>query len=163
MSMDMFDNVLDNTDENYPFSLSRKLILALLVTVGICVIALGIVFIWYKRKTTLSSSPMGNLIKLVPSLVGNTPSLDSLLPILSELASSRTRTKTTPTTDASRQTTPDELILLLFFLKQLRITATCIDTKAPSHSLISIYLNCTTTCTSCQGTSLQESKVKAYF
>ena len=46
---------------------------------------------------------MGNLIKLVPSLVGNTPSLDSLLPILSELASSRTTTKTTPTTAAPHQ------------------------------------------------------------
>ena len=82
MSMDMFDNILENIDENYPFTLSPKLTLALLVTVGICVIALGIIFIWYKGKTTLSTSTMGNLIKLVPSLVGNTPSLDSLLPIL---------------------------------------------------------------------------------
>ena len=101
MSMDMFDNVLDNIDENYPFTLSPKLILALLIAVGICVITLGIIFIWYKRKTTLSSSTMGNLIKLVPSLVGNTPSLDSLLPILSELATSRTRTKTTPATTST--------------------------------------------------------------
>ena len=64
MSMDMFDNIFDNIDENYPFTLSPKLILALLVTMGICMIALGIIFIWYKRKTTLSSSYMGNLIKL---------------------------------------------------------------------------------------------------
>ena len=35
MSMDMFDNVLENIDENYPFSLSSKLILALLVSMGI--------------------------------------------------------------------------------------------------------------------------------
>ena len=69
MSMDMFDNVIDNIDENYPFTLSSKLILALLVTVDMCVIALGIIFIWYKRKTTLSSSTMGNLIKLGPSVV----------------------------------------------------------------------------------------------
>ena len=82
MSMDMFDNIIDNIDENYPFTFSPKLILALLVTVGICVIALGIVFIWYKRKATLSSSTMRNLIKLVPSLAGNTPSLDSLLPMI---------------------------------------------------------------------------------
>ena len=86
MSMDMFDNVLENIDENYPFTLSPKLILALLITMGTCVIVLGIIFIWYKRKATLSSSTMGNLIKLVPSLVGDTSSLDSLLPILSELA-----------------------------------------------------------------------------
>ena len=40
MSMDMFDNIIDNIDEDYPFSLSPKIILALLVIVGICVIAL---------------------------------------------------------------------------------------------------------------------------
>ena len=52
MSMELFDNVLENIDEDYPFSLSPKLILALLITVGICVIAIGIIFIWYKRKTS---------------------------------------------------------------------------------------------------------------
>ena len=91
MSMDMFDNIIANIDEDYPFSLSPKIILALLVMVGICVVAQGIIFIWYKRKATLSSSTMGNLVKLVPSLAGNTPSLDLLLPMLSELASSRTK------------------------------------------------------------------------
>ena len=90
MSMDMFDNIIDNIDEDYPFSLPAKIILALFVIVGICVIALGIIFIWYKRKATLSST-MGNLVKLVPSLVDNTPSLDSLLPMLSKHASSRTK------------------------------------------------------------------------
>ena len=67
MSMDMFDNIIDNIDENNPFSLSPKIILTLLVVVGICVIALGIIFIWYKRKATFSSSTVGNLVKLVPS------------------------------------------------------------------------------------------------
>ena len=106
MSMDIFNNVVDNIDENYPFTLSPKLILALLVTVGICMIALGIVFIWYKRKTTLSSSTMENLIKLFPSLTDDTPSLNSLLPMLSELPSSRNKTKTTPiTTTTPCQTT----------------------------------------------------------
>ena len=52
---------------------------------------------------------MGNLIKLVPSLGSNTPSLDSLLPMLSELASSRTKSRTTPTTTL-HQATSDELI-----------------------------------------------------
>ena len=108
MSMDMFNNVLENIDQNYPFLLSPKVILALLITVGICVIALGVIFIWYKRKTTLSSSTMGNLIKLVPSLVDDTPSLNSLLPILSELTSYRTKTRTTPTTVSTlHQTTLD--------------------------------------------------------
>ena len=127
--MDMFDNVLDNIDENYPFTLSPKLILALLVTVGICVIALGIIFISYKRKTTLSSSTMGNLIKLVPSLADNTPSLDSLLPMLSELTSSRTRI--TPTTVTSHQTTSDELISSPVLVPKLQVTP-----SSPSTSTV---------------------------
>ena len=69
ISMEIFDNILENIDENYPFSLPPKLILALLVSVGVCVIAMGIIFIWYKRKTSLTSSTVGNLIKLVPSLM----------------------------------------------------------------------------------------------
>ena len=62
MSMEMFDNVTVNIDENYPLSLSPTLILALLVTVGVCVIALGIIFIWYKRKASLTTSTVGNLL-----------------------------------------------------------------------------------------------------
>ena len=130
MSMDMFNNVLENIDENYPFSLPPKLILALLITVGICVIALGVIFIWYKRKTTLSSSTMGNLIKPVPSLGDDTPSLNSLLPILSELTSSKTETKITPTTVSTLcQTTPDELILPPVLVPRLQVT-----TPSPSTS-----------------------------
>ena len=34
MSMELFDNVLENIDEDYPFSLPLKLILALLITMG---------------------------------------------------------------------------------------------------------------------------------
>ena len=83
--MDIFDKVLENIDENYPFSLSPKLILALLVVIGICFITFGIIFIWYKRKTSLTYSTVENLVKLVPSLIEKTPTLNSLLPILSEL------------------------------------------------------------------------------
>ena len=79
--MDMFESIVDNVDEDYPLSLSPKIILILLVVSGIFTIALGIIFIWYKRKATLSSSTVGNMVKLVPSLVGNTPSLNSLLPV----------------------------------------------------------------------------------
>ena len=85
MSMDIFDKVLENIDEKYPFLLSPKLILALLVAISICFITFGIIFIWYKRKTSLTSSTVGNLVKLVPSLIEKTPTLNSLLPILSEL------------------------------------------------------------------------------
>ena len=88
MSIEIFDNVLENIDEDYPFSLSPKVILASLISVGICVITIGIIFIWYKRKASLTSSMVGNLIKLVPSLNEKTPTLNSLLPILSELTSS---------------------------------------------------------------------------
>ena len=89
MSMELFENILENIDEDYPFSLSSKLILALLISVGICVIAIVIIFIWYKRKTSPTSSMVGNLIKLVPSLNEKIPTLNSLLPILSELTSSQ--------------------------------------------------------------------------
>ena len=89
MSMDIFKKVLENIDENYPFSMSPKLILALLVLTGVCTIVIGILFILYKRKTSFTSSTMGNLLKLIPSLKEKIPTLDSLLPILSELAPSQ--------------------------------------------------------------------------
>ena len=114
MSMEMFDNDLENIDENYPFSLSPTLILTLLVSVGIYVIALGVIFIWYKRKASLTSSTVGNLVKLYPSLSDKVPTLNSLLSILSELASSKNKAMITPTTVSPLpQTTPDELIELI--------------------------------------------------
>ena len=101
MSMDIFDKVLENIDEKYPFSLFPKLILALLVAIGLCFIVFGIIFIWYKRKTSLTSSMVGNLVKLVPSLIEKTPSLNSLLPILSELNfSENNQSKNTVTSTA---------------------------------------------------------------
>ena len=113
MSMEIFDKVLENIDENYPFSLSPKLILALLISVGICVISIGIIFIWYKRKTSLMSSTVEKLIKLVPSLNKKTPTLNSLLPILSELTSSENNENvfTPDAVSQLSQTPPDELIL----------------------------------------------------
>ena len=84
MSMDIFNKVLENIDENYPFSMSPKLILALLILTGLCTLVIGILFIWYKRKTSFTTSTMGNLLKLIPSLKEKIPSLDSLLPILAE-------------------------------------------------------------------------------
>ena len=68
MPMGIFKEALGNIDEKYPFSLSPKLILALLVTTGLCTLIIGILFIWYKRKTSLTSSTMGNLLNLIPSL-----------------------------------------------------------------------------------------------
>ena len=101
---------------------------------GIFVIALGVIFIWYKRKTTLSSCTRGNLVKLVPSLVCDTPSLDSLFPILLELTPYKTKTRTTPTTVSTlHQTTPDELILPPVLIPRLQVTPSSPSTSAVSQ------------------------------
>ena len=113
MSMDIFKNVLGNIDKNYPFSLSPNLILVLLVLTGVCTIVIGILFIWYKRKTSFISSTMGNLLKLIPSLKDKIPTLDSLLTILSELAPSQNikNALTTVAVPQLPQTPPNELVL----------------------------------------------------
>ena len=113
MSMEIFDNVLENIDKDYPFPLSPKLILASLISMGICVIAIGIIFIWYKRKASLTSSMVGNLIKLVPPLNEKTPTLNPLLPILSELTSLQNNENVITHVAVSQlsQTPLDELIL----------------------------------------------------
>ena len=128
MSMEIFDNVLENIDEDYPFSLSPRLILASLISMGICVIAIGIIFIWYKRKASLTSSTVGNLIKLVPSLNEKKPTMNSLLPILSELTSSQNNENViTPVTVSQLSQTPwDELILPPVLVPQLQM-----DTEKP--------------------------------
>ena len=113
MPMDIFKKVLGNIDEKYPFTMSPKLILALLVLTGLCTIIIGILFIWYKRKTSFTSSTMGNLLKLIPSLKEKIPTLDSLLPILSEQAPSQNTKNALPTIAVPQQPQPplDELIL----------------------------------------------------
>ena len=63
MPMDIFDKTLETIDEKYPFTLSPKLILALLILTGVCFIVFGVLFIWYKRKTTLATSTVGHLHK----------------------------------------------------------------------------------------------------
>ena len=136
MSMELFDNVLENINEDYPFSLSPKLILALLITRGICVIAIGIIFIWYKRKTSLTSSTVGNIIKLVPSLNEKIPTLNSLLPILSELTPSHNDDIISPVTVSHPlQTPPDELILPPTLIPKLQM-----ETTKPSTSASIPYL-----------------------
>ena len=126
MSMKLFDNVFENIDEDYPFSLSPKLILALLLLTGICFIAMGIIFIWYKRKTSLTTSTVGNLIKLVPSLTEKVPTLSSLLPILSELTPSQSnKNALTPVAvPQPSQTPPDELVLPPVMVPKLQMETT---------------------------------------
>ena len=131
MSMDIFKNVLENIDEKYPLSLSPKLILALLVLISVGTIAIGILFIWYKRKTSFTSSTMGNLHKVIPSLKENIPMLDSLLPILSELAPSPNN-KNALTPVIIPQTPPDELVLPFVLVPKLQME------KPPTYYICSI-------------------------
>ena len=110
MSMDIFDKTLETIDEYYPFTLSPKLLLALLILTGVCFIVFGILFIWYKRKTTLTTSTVGNLSKMTPSLTEKKPTLNSLLPILSELLPTNNKNTNVDTTTAvsCKPTTSDE-------------------------------------------------------
>ena len=135
MSMEIFDNVLENIDEDYPFSLSPKLILSLLVSIGICVIAIGIIFIWYKRKASLTSSTVGNLVKLVPSLNKKVPMLNSLLPILSEVTSFQNNGNvvTPVAVPQLSQTPPDELILRPVLVPQLQVATDKPAIDVPLH------------------------------
>ena len=94
MPMDIFDRTLETIDETYLFTLLPKLILALLTATGVCFVIFAILFIWYKRKTSLVTSAVGHSHKLIPSLKEQKPSLNSLLLILSEFVHP-TKTKTT--------------------------------------------------------------------
>ena len=138
MSMDIFNKALENIDENYPFSLSPKLLLALLVVIGVCFVAFGIIFIWYRRKTSLTSSTVENLVKLVPSLIEKTPTLNSLLPILSELKfpESNQNKHIVTSTAVSRlpQTTSDELISPPILVPHLQMKTIKPRTSTPSKS-----------------------------
>ena len=77
-----------------------------------------ILFIWYKRKTSLTLSTVGNLSKLIPSLTEKKPTLNSLLPILLELKLSthnqNTNRDTTTAVSSKPQITSDELSLPAF-------------------------------------------------
>ena len=86
MPMDIFKKTLKNIDENYPFSLSPILLLSLLIIIGVRTLIVCILFIWYKKKTSHTTSIVDNLLKLIPSLKEEIPNVDSLLPILAERA-----------------------------------------------------------------------------
>ena len=136
MSMDIFKKVLENIDKNYPFSMSPKLILALLVLTGVCTIVIGILFIWYKRKASFTTSTMGNLLKLIPSLKDKIPTLDSLLPILSEQAPSQNTKNalTNVTVPQLLQTPPDELVLPPVLVPKLQLEKPLKSISVPFHT-----------------------------
>ena len=133
MPMEIFKKVLGNIDEKYPFSLSPKLILALLIAIGLCTVIIGILFIWYKRKTSFTSSTMGNILKLIPSLKEKIPTLDSLLPILSEHVPQYAK-NALPTVAVPRQppSPTDELVLPPVLLPKLHMTKS--PPALPFHS-----------------------------
>ena len=122
MPMDLFKKVLGNIDEKYPFSLSPKLILALLVSTGLCTLIIDILFIWYKRKTSFTTSTMGNLLKLIPSLKEKIPTLDSLLPILSECVLQNAKNALTTVAVPQPQPPSDEHILPPLLVLKLQMT-----------------------------------------
>ena len=157
MSMDIFQNVLGNIDENYPFSMSPKLILALLVLTGICTIVIGILFIWYKRNTSFTSSTMGNILKLIPSLKEKIPTLDSLLPILSELPPSQNTKNalTTVTVPQLPQTPPDEHILPPALVPKLQLEKPPTTISVPYRASHMDLLPLTSTDYKCKPLSLE--------
>ena len=148
MPMEIFKKVRGNIDEKYPFSLPPKLILALLVATGLCTVIIGILFIWYRRKNSVTSATMGNILKLIPSLKEKIPTLDSLLPILSEhIPQNAKNVLTTVTVPHQSPTLLDELILPPVLVPKLQMTksppaipyrATPMDPQ-PSTSTMSNY------------------------
>ena len=152
MSMDIFDKTLEKIYENYPFTLSPKLILALLIITGVCFIAFGILFIWYKRKTSLTLSTVGNLSKLIPSLTEKKPSLNSLLPILLELKfptnNKNTNADTTTAVSQKPPTTSDEQSLPIMVLHhqmkpiKLKMAMPLMSTNTKTEPLSLELFNC---------------------
>ena len=131
MPMEIFKKVLGNDEENYPFSMSTKL--ALLVFTSLCTIVIGILFLWYKRKTSFTTSTMGNLLNLIPSLKEKIPTLDSLLPILSGQAPSQNTKNALTTVAVPRKLPPppDELILPPVLVPKLCVNKPPTDTTVP--------------------------------
>ena len=78
----------------------------MLILIGVSFIVFGILFIWYKRKTTLATSTVDHLHKLIPSLKEKQPSLHSLLPIFSEFIHPSTSTKPETTNAVSQKSSP---------------------------------------------------------
>ena len=116
--------------------MSPKVILALLELTGICTIVIGILFIWYKRKTSFTSSTMGNLLKSIPSLKDKIPTLDSLLPILSEQAPSQNikNALTNVAVPQLPQTPPDELFLPPVLVPKLQLEKLPTNISVPYHA-----------------------------
>ena len=123
MPMDIFKKVLGNIDEKYPFSLLPKLILALLIVIGLCTVIIGILFIWYKRKTSFTTSTMGNILKLLLSLKEKIPTLDSLFPYYQNMYHTMLKMLFLPSLFPQPLQTPmDEFVLPPILVPKLHMT-----------------------------------------
>ena len=120
--MDLFDNVLENIDEDYPFLLSPKLI----NTYGHMYYNHRDCFHMVQKENFSHLLYSGDLIKLVPSLNEKIPTLNSLLHILSELTHSQCNKNalTSIAVPQLSQTPPDELILLPVMVPKFQMETT---------------------------------------
>ena len=134
MSMDIFNKGLGNIDENYPFLMSPKLILALLILIGLCTIVIGILFIWYKGRTSFTTSSKGNLLNLIPSLKEKIPTLDSLLPILAECTLLQNTKNALTTVAVPQQLQPPPVEPVLPPVLMLKLPTTKPQPVVPYHA-----------------------------
>ena len=95
-----------------------------------------ILFIWYKRQTSFTTSTMGNLLKLIPSLKEKIPTLDSLLPILSEQAPPQNAKNTLTTVAVPWQLQPPshELILPPVLVPKLQMNKSLTSATVPYYT-----------------------------
>ena len=98
----------------------------------------------YHNHTT-----MGNFLKLIPSLKDKIPTLDSLLPILSEQAPSQytKNVLTNITVPQLLQTPPDELVLPPVLVPKLQLEKPPTNTTVPYHTTHMELLPSTSTAT----------------
>ena len=135
MPMDIFKNVLGNMDEKLSFFIGSKAHIISIGTYWCMYHSHRNFFIWYKRKTSFTSSTVGNLLKLIPSLKDKIPTLDSLLPILSELVPSQNikNALTTVAVPQLPQTPTDELILPPVLVPKLQMEKPPTTISVPYH------------------------------
>ena len=78
----------------------------MLILIGVCFIVFGILFIWYKRRTTLATSTVDHLHKLIPLLREKQPSPEFFVAHFLEFIHPSTSTKLETTHAVSLKSTP---------------------------------------------------------
>ena len=110
--------------------------------------------IWYRGRTSFTSTAMGNLLKLIPSLKDKIPTLDSLLHILSEQAPSQNAKNvlTNVTVPQLPQTPPGELVLPPVLVPKLQLGKAL--TSVPCHTAHTEPLPSASAATNCRSEPL---------